>query len=160
MSNRTIICLAVAGVVATAFVIAGLGMRKGRRPAPAIEDDVPAESAGAIRDAATRSQAGSPPAARPWPPRPPAFPDEPSLMARLHQLKETDPPLSLRLAREGNTRFPDSPEAPERTWIVVKSLVDLHRFDEARAEARSMVAKYPNDSYAADVQRHLLSNPP
>jgi hypothetical protein len=85
---------------------------------------------------------------------------EATLMARLHELGETNPPLSLQLAREGNARFPSSPDAPERAWIVVKSLVNMAQFKEAQAEARIMVAKYPNDPRALDVQRHLLTNPP
>ncbi len=84
---------------------------------------------------------------------------EAALMARLHELGETNPPLSLQLAREGNARFPSSPDAPERAWIVVKSLVNMAQFKEAQAEARIMVAKYPNDPRALDVQRHLLTNP-
>jgi hypothetical protein len=88
-----------------------------------------------------------------------ALVDEAALMVRLRQLGETDPPLSLRLAREGNARFPNSPDAPERAFIVVKSLVDLARFKEAQGEARKMLKAYPNDPRTLDVERHLLSNP-
>jgi hypothetical protein len=42
---------------------------------------------------------------------------------------------------------------------VVKSLVNLARFKEAQAEARIMLAKFPDDPRALDVQRHLLTNP-
>jgi hypothetical protein len=80
-------------------------------------------------------------------------------MVRLRQLEETDPPLSLRLAREGNARFPNGPDAPERAFIVVKSLVDMARFKEAQQEARKMLKAYPNDPRTLDVERHLLSNP-
>jgi hypothetical protein len=88
-----------------------------------------------------------------------AIVDEAALMVRLRQLGETDPPLSLRLAREGNARFPNSPDAPERAFIVVKSLVDMTRFKEAQQEARKMLKNYPNDPRTLDVERHLLSNP-
>jgi TolA-binding protein len=88
-----------------------------------------------------------------------ALVSEASLMVRLHQLAETDPPISLELAREGNARFPHSPEAPERAFIVVKSLVDMGRFKEAQQEARRMLKDYPNDPHTLDVERHLLSNP-
>ncbi len=88
-----------------------------------------------------------------------ALVNEAALMVRLRQLEETDPPLSLRLAREGNARFPTSPDAPERAFIVVKSLVDLARFKEAQQEARRMLRAYPNDPRTLDVERHLLSNP-
>jgi len=85
--------------------------------------------------------------------------NEVALMVRLHQLGETNPPLSLRLAREGNVRFPHTPDAPERAFIVVKSLVDMARFKEAQDEARRMLKDYPNDPHTLDVERHLLSNP-
>jgi hypothetical protein len=88
-----------------------------------------------------------------------ALVNEAALMVRLRQLGETDPPLSLRLAREGNARFPNSPDAPERAFIVVKSLVDMARFKEAQGEARKMLKAYPNDPRTLDVERHLLSNP-
>jgi hypothetical protein len=88
-----------------------------------------------------------------------ALVNEAALMVRLHQLGETDPPLSLQLAREGNARFPNSPDAPERAFIVVKSLVDMTRFKEAQEEARKMLKRYPNDPHTLDVERHLLSNP-
>ena len=88
-----------------------------------------------------------------------ALVNEAALMVRLRQLEETDPPLSLRLARNGNARFPNSPDAPERAFIVVKSLVDMARFKEAQQEARKMLKAYPNDPRTLDVERHLLSNP-
>jgi hypothetical protein len=84
---------------------------------------------------------------------------EPSLMRELRELGETDPALSLRLAREGNDRFPGSADAAERGWIVVKSLVNMSRFDEARAEALTMVENYRGTWWAGDVERHLLINP-
>ncbi|HZL18999.1 MAG TPA: hypothetical protein VFG23_14765 [Polyangia bacterium] len=88
-----------------------------------------------------------------------AMVNEAALMVRLHQLAETNPPLSLRLAREGNARFPHTSDAPERAFIVVKSLVDMARFKEAQDEARKMLKDYPNDPHTLDVERHLLSNP-
>ena len=88
-----------------------------------------------------------------------ALVSEAALMVRLHQLGETDPPLSLQLAREGNARFPHGPDAPERAFIVAKSLVDMGRFKEAQQEARLMLKNYPNDPHTLDVERHLLANP-
>jgi hypothetical protein len=80
-------------------------------------------------------------------------------MTRLHELGQTDPEASLALAREGNARFPDSPDAPERGWIVVKALTNMRRFDDAHAEAEVMVSKYRGTSWAADVERHVLVHP-
>jgi hypothetical protein len=85
--------------------------------------------------------------------------DEAALMKKLRSLAGSDPQQILRLAREANAQDPDSPDAPERAWMVVKSLVDLQRFPEAKDEAQTMVNRYPGTSWALDVQRHLLSNP-
>jgi hypothetical protein len=86
--------------------------------------------------------------------------DEASLMARIHELGSSDPELSLLLAREGNERCPDSPDAVKRMWVIVKALSELGRSEEARREALIMVQKYPNNDLTGDVQRHVLSNPP
>jgi hypothetical protein len=85
--------------------------------------------------------------------------DEGSLMNTLRGLKDTAPERSLQLAREGNQRFPDSPDAAERGWYVCRSLVDLEDFYDAREEARAMVAKYRGTEWATDIERHLLVNP-
>lgn len=80
-------------------------------------------------------------------------------MAKLRDLADADPRRSLRLAREGNLRFPGSPDAPERSWRIVKSLVNLQRFHAARDEAQAMVEQYPRTRWTLEVQRHLLVNP-
>jgi TolA-binding protein len=86
--------------------------------------------------------------------------DEASLLAKLHDLAASDPPLSLQLAREGVARFPDSPNAPEFAWNVAKSLFNMGRMNEAEDEARVMVKKYPGNYFAGDVEHHLLNHPP
>jgi len=88
------------------------------------------------------------------------LPDEATVLAQLHELAGSDPELSLRLAREAVHRFPDSPDAPELEWNVVKALFNLRRLDEAEAEARVMVSKYPDSSFTGDVVHHLLHHPP
>jgi hypothetical protein len=93
------------------------------------------------------------------PPLPAPALDEPSMMSTLRALGDSEPQHSLALAREGNARFPGSPDAAERQWYVCKSLVNLENFYDARDEARSMVAKYPDTPWTLDVARHLLTNP-
>lgn len=89
-----------------------------------------------------------------------ALATEPALMQTLRALGDSDPQRSLQLASEAERRFPDSPDAPERAWYVCKSLVNLERFSDARHEAKLMVEKYAGTSWASDVARHLLVNPP
>jgi len=84
---------------------------------------------------------------------------EASTMKRLHELGESDPGTALGLALADNLQFPGSPNAPERAWIICRSLVELQRFPEAVAEARVVVEQYPNTPWALDVERHLLVNP-
>jgi hypothetical protein len=85
--------------------------------------------------------------------------DEAPLMEKLRALGATNPALTIALARDGNNRFPDSADAPERAWMVIKSLAGMANFKEARDEAEVMVKQYPGTSWSLDVQRHLLSNP-
>jgi hypothetical protein len=82
------------------------------------------------------------------------------LMTQLRALEGASPLVALRLAREGNARFPDSPDAPERTWHIVKSLTDLGQFAEAREEAQRMLDTYPPSNWTSDIKRHVLSHPP
>jgi len=81
-------------------------------------------------------------------------------MERLHQLGPSDPSASLELAREGNRRFPSSPDAPERASIIVRSLSSLGRHPEARIEALEMERRYPDTEWTRDVHRHMFLNPP
>jgi len=89
---------------------------------------------------------------------PPAL-DETSLMAKLRELRGSDPELTLALAREAQQRFENSPDAAEQSWFVAKSLTDLGRHDEARIEGRKLVKDYPGTRWAEDAYRHLLVNP-
>jgi hypothetical protein len=86
--------------------------------------------------------------------------DEPSLLTELRDLAASNPPLSLKLAREAVERFPDSPNAPEFEWNVVKALFNMRHLEDAEDEARIMVAKYPNSPFTGDVVHHLLNHPP
>lgn len=81
-------------------------------------------------------------------------------MARLRDLSGSDPGQSLTLAREGSAEFKNSADEPERRWYMVRSLMNLGRSQEARAEARRLIDTYPSSEWAADVHRHLFVNPP
>jgi hypothetical protein len=91
----------------------------------------------------------------------PALPalDETSLMAKLRELRGSNPELTLNLAREAQARFKNSPDAAEQSWFVVKSLTDLGRHDEARVEGKKLVKGYPGTRWAEDAHRHLFVNP-
>jgi hypothetical protein len=86
--------------------------------------------------------------------------DEQSALTELRELAALDPPRSLKLARDAVRRFPDSPNAPEFEWNVVKALFNMRELEAAEHEARIMVAKYPDDHFTGDVVHHLLNHPP
>jgi hypothetical protein len=79
--------------------------------------------------------------------------DEARLMARLRAASGTDPALAVQLAREGNRRFPDSPDAPERTSILIHALAGLDHSMEARGEAEEMVNHYPDSAWVREIER-------
>ena len=116
----------------------------------------PGASAAGGADAADRSPpAGSAPA-RPAVAATPAQVaqlDEARLMARLRAASGTDPALAVQLAREGNRRFPGSPDAPERTSILIHALASLDRSMEARGEAEEMVNHYPDSEWVRETER-------
>jgi hypothetical protein len=86
--------------------------------------------------------------------------DEQWLLTELQDLAASDPPRSLKLAREAVKRFPDSPNAPEFEWNVVKALFNMRQIEDAEQEARIMVSKYPDNHFTGDVVHHLLNHPP
>jgi hypothetical protein len=169
MSKPATIAIAVVGVLALAVVLGALALHTTQAPSVAAPDTVATDRLAMVPDAAlavrppTSPKDASPKLAvhrrQPVGKEVVAYPTEATLMAKLHALKETDPPLTLQLARQGNLQHPDSPDAPERQWMVAKALTNLGRFDEARTEAEFAVKRYPGTSWTSDLQRHVLSNP-
>jgi len=82
----------------------------------------------------------------------PAQLSEAQLMARLRAIKDSDPAAAVTLAREGNRRFPDGADAPERTSILIHSLVATDKGSEARGEAEQMVNHYPDSPWVREVE--------
>jgi hypothetical protein len=104
-----------------------------------------------------RGASVSPPAARqpsgPLSPAQLAELDEARLMARLRSAAGSDPALAVQLAREGNHRFPDSRDAPERTSILIHALAGENLSREARGEAENMVNHYPDSEWVREIER-------
>jgi hypothetical protein len=86
--------------------------------------------------------------------------DEQAQLAELQQLAASDPPRSLELARDAVAQFPDSPNAPEFEWNLVKALFNMNELQAAEDEARVMAARYPDSHFTGDVVHHLLNHPP
>jgi hypothetical protein len=175
MSKHATVAIAAAvGVVALLFLLV-LVLNEDQRsmparprgPAPVAEPFASEQGASLPETAEARPHPAPPTAvvarsARPVPVAPKADKplDEQSLLAELRDLAASDPPLSLKLAREAVERFPDSPNAPEFEWYVVKTLFNMRQLDDAEDEARVMVAKYPDNQFTGDVVHHLLNHPP
>jgi type IV secretory pathway VirB10-like protein len=81
--------------------------------------------------------------------------NEPQLMTRLRAVKDKDPAAAIELAREGNRRFPDSADAPERASILIHALAALDRPSEARGEAEDMVNHYPDSNWVREIERFI-----
>jgi hypothetical protein len=74
-------------------------------------------------------------------------------MARLRTVQVTNPALAIDLAREGNLRYPESPDAPERASIEIHSLARQGRASEARGAAEGMVNHYPDSSWVQEIEQ-------
>jgi hypothetical protein len=136
-------------------------------------DEIPASKAPAA-EAPAASPARSPaPAPAPPPPTPAAAapntpPDaappsahvetavarmnEAVLMAHLREVARTDSAQTIEIARAGNKRFPDSPDAPERYSILIHALVTQDRISEARGEAEYMVNHFPDSQWVRGIE--------
>lgn len=129
------------------------------RSRPASRADAPAGTP-APSEPAGPAAAGSSPAARrasvpvgPLSPAQLAELDAARLMARLRTAAGSDPALAVQLAREGNRRFPDSRDAPERTSILIHALAGQDLGMEARGEAEEMVNHYPDSEWVREIER-------
>jgi hypothetical protein len=172
--SKPAILLALGAAAMAIAIVFGVFARDDKRAKPAvpapsgtqpsITEPTPSMPTEAVRDPQPPLPAPVPTAApRPRPPAEPPAPeplDEASLIATLHDLAASDPPQSLKLAREARARFPDSPHAPEFEWNVVKALANMDRYEEAAQEARGMLEKYPGNPLSVDVEHHLLHHPP
>jgi hypothetical protein len=74
------------------------------------------------------------------------------LMARLREVAKTDSAQAIEIARAGNKQYPDSPDAPERTSILIHALVTQNKLSEGRAEAEYMVNHYPDSSWVREIE--------
>jgi hypothetical protein len=169
--TRSATFLAISAAVLLAGAVAMIGLRKKPEKAEKMLELAAAATSGTATSPAPGlvrgSTGGEPPsnarAAAAVSAAPSATPtplDERSLMSTLRELRGSDPERTLALARDGNRRFPDSPDVAERSWVIVKSLSDLGRHDEARAEGRVLLERFRDTRWAEDVYRHLFVNPP
>jgi hypothetical protein len=145
--------LIVGGVAAVALLTAA---RRCDQPTPreSVQENAPAPSAPTNQPA--------PAAAVPRPPAPPpavltAAPSGPlneaQVMARLRSIKDSNPAAAIEVAREGNKRFPDTADAPERASILIHALASQGASSEARGEAEQMVNHYPDSEWVREVER-------
>ena len=74
------------------------------------------------------------------------------LMAHLREVAKTDSAQAIEIARAGNKQYPDSPDAPERTSILIHALVTQDKLSEGRAEAEYMVNHYPDSSWVREIE--------
>jgi hypothetical protein len=150
-------------VVTAAAVVLGAVFVFTRRPAsePA-HADVPASAPSVAAPLADPppTAASAPPAeppvtasVHPAAPAASATFDEPELMRELRSASGNDPALAIDLAREGNRRFPGSPDAPERTSILIHALSDQGLKSEARGTAEDMVNRYPDSRWVQEIER-------
>jgi hypothetical protein len=79
--------------------------------------------------------------------------DEVTLMGELRRARDSDPELCLSLARDGNRRFSESADAPERASVIVHALSTLGRTSEARGEGEDLVNRYPDSEWVREVER-------
>jgi hypothetical protein len=154
--TKGLACAALAAAAAGLFALARHGERATHVPTAPIATETTASEVRTAQPAvvATAELAHSTPnapAGAGSAPTPQTM-DEPALMTLLRSANGNDPVFAAELAREGNRRFPESADAPERSSILIHALAELGRASEARGEAERMVNHYPDSSWVRDVE--------
>jgi hypothetical protein len=157
MTGITRASFAAAGAVGLALMLAYLGRRE-------VGGGPPAPSASAALLTLVPPPAAPPPAPQtgsathetpPWVDAAPIVSpllDEAPLMTRLRSLRQRDPQAAIELARQGNERFPESADAPERSSILIHALASQGQEAEARGEAESVVNRYPDSPWIREIE--------
>jgi hypothetical protein len=161
LTNKTRLSVTAGGALVLAAVIAVWHAKTEPDAPPANEAPPPAPTA---PPPAPAPPAPTPPAAAAQN-APPATPppsasaeiavarmNEAVLMARLREVAQTDSAQAIQLARAGNKKFPDSPDAPERTSILIHALITQNQLSEGRAEAEYMVNHYPDSKWVREIE--------
>jgi hypothetical protein len=78
--------------------------------------------------------------------------NEAVLMAHLREVARMDSAQTIEIARAGNKKFPDSPDAPERYSILIHALVTQNQLSEARGEAEYMVNHFPDSAWVRGIE--------
>ena len=143
--------LIVGGVAALALVTAARRCDKSKP----VESEQENASESSAPSPARTAAAPRPPALVPAAPTAaPAGPlSETQLMARLRSIKESNPAAAIELARDGNKRFPETADAPERASILIHALASQGASSEARGEAEQMVNHYPDSEWVREIER-------
>ena len=74
-------------------------------------------------------------------------------MRALRSARDNDAVLAVELAREGNRRFPNSADAPERTSILIHALAAQGLGSEARGAAEEMVNQSPDSPWVREIEQ-------
>lgn len=85
--------------------------------------------------------------------------DDQQLMQRMIQCFRDDPRLAEELAREGQQRFPDSPNSDDRDMYLVLALFNQQKMDQASREAYSYLLLHPNGKHR-EYMSHLAGGSP
>jgi hypothetical protein len=152
----------VAAGAAVVLVLAVTALYRLRTPSQA----APSAAEGTAEPTASNPAVAVPVVAQPAPPPKPttaaALPtpstgrevpvDEPSCMAQLRSVKDSNPALAIDLARDCASRFPDSTDGAERASILIHALAAEGRHSEARGEAEHAVNYYPDSSWVREIE--------
>jgi hypothetical protein len=78
--------------------------------------------------------------------------NEAVLMAHLREVARSDSARAIEIARAGNKKFPDSPDAPERYSLLIHALITQDKLSEGRGEAEYMVNHFPDSNWVREIE--------
>jgi hypothetical protein len=152
-SRRTgaTIFAAIAAVAAVAWLLGSRDAKSGKVPAPSGGSDSPGATGEARGPASARRVSPAPSLPPPSPVVAPA--NEAELLSSMRESWQSDPTLTLTLAKWGDERFGETPKAVERRYLEIKALVRLERIGKARSRAESLLELYPPGPMTDEIER-------
>lgn len=82
---------------------------------------------------------------------------EMSMLAMAERVLRTNPERALKLVQQGEAEFQGSMFTQERQQLLLLSLVELGRLDDARRMAKPYLARFPHGPFSDRVRRALAS---
>jgi hypothetical protein len=127
------------------------------RPAAPAQPQLAEPESRQVEQATEQATIREPVASKPQPADDARLEREMGMLAMAERVLRSEPERALKLVRQGEAEFQGSMFTQERQQLLLLSLVELGRLDEARTLAKPYLARFPHGPFSDRVRRALAS---